>query len=229
MAKKKGAENLAMAREGTQYSDPMGRYSLSWPYGGEREVIQIPHDERDGRLERRVTEGFIEETEDAANKEMGGALANAVVLTGEAAKEHMKIPVPESGIGFKAFSIHEEATIDDVAEATEGTPQTEEEDPNADLDSRAHRADLDAIAAAEDVDISEASNKAEVIGAITAARAAKAAEAEPDEGDDDDDDADAEMTLTGDALEARLEELGIDGEGMKADEKREAIAQAEAG
>lgn len=91
--------NITLAREGTQYTDPDGQFSIGWPFGGEREVVALQGLPRS--VQRRIVEGFLEETDDEANVEPQGLGIAAEVYTGEQALEKMREPVPEEGVKFK--------------------------------------------------------------------------------------------------------------------------------
>ena len=58
--------NLAMRQPGTQFSGD--GLDLSWPIGGEREVIAVADEELTLRVRRRIAEGQIVITDDKATK-----------------------------------------------------------------------------------------------------------------------------------------------------------------
>lgn len=84
------SDNLAMRRPGTQFT--RDGVNLSWPLGGEREVIHLPMDDRPATLKRRIAEGHIVETDDAPTTHIEETPRVYKILTGDEAREHKAIP-----------------------------------------------------------------------------------------------------------------------------------------
>lgn len=80
---------IAMAREGSQYS--RNGISLSWPFGGEREVISLKEVPLD--IERAIVEGRIAKVTLPVTKRAAPE-ATQRLLTGDEARAHKAIPAP---------------------------------------------------------------------------------------------------------------------------------------
>lgn len=82
--------NLAMRQPGTQFSGD--GLSLSWPLGGEREVVAVPDDMMSLRIRRRVAEGQISIVDDAPTQKADADAREYRLLTGEEARAHFDEP-----------------------------------------------------------------------------------------------------------------------------------------
>ncbi len=87
----KVSDNIAMAREGTQFT--ADGISISWPWNGVRQVMRIPAPDRPLSFRRRVAEGHIVETDlPATDVYEPGKISDYRLLTGEEARRHKAIP-----------------------------------------------------------------------------------------------------------------------------------------
>lgn len=82
--------NLAMRQPGTQFS--ADGLDLSWPIGGEREVVAWPDENMTLRIRRRIAEGQISITDDAPTKSVANTAREYRLLTGEEARKHFLEP-----------------------------------------------------------------------------------------------------------------------------------------
>jgi hypothetical protein len=112
-----------MARQGTQFTDPNTGISLSWPWNGEREVIELEEPSR--QFQRRITEGYIVVTEDEPTKEARTREEQVNLLTGEAAARRMA-EKPTGRIQFRAASDANRVPKENDVERVEGARRPEE-------------------------------------------------------------------------------------------------------
>lgn len=82
--------NLAMRQPASQFSSD--GVDLSWPLGGEREVVAVPDEKMTLRIKRRVAEGQIVIVDDKPTKSAGEGEREYRLLTGEDARKHMAEP-----------------------------------------------------------------------------------------------------------------------------------------
>ena len=82
--------NLAMRQPATQFS--ADGLELSWPLGGEREVVAWPEDKMSLRIKRRIAEGSIVIVDDKPTKSTQQNVREYRLLTGEDARKHMAEP-----------------------------------------------------------------------------------------------------------------------------------------
>lgn len=114
------SSRLTMAREGTLIvADGI---SLSWPEHGEREVIDLPAEERGPRIRRAVFEGKVIETDLPATT-TGPLMPAPRLLQGEEARRHFAEPagpivrvVVAPAIGIEDETVTEAAPVTYVAE-----------------------------------------------------------------------------------------------------------------
>lgn len=82
-------KRYAMAKEGNTF---LGEgINLSWPYNGEREVVELEEKSLPGRFRQRVANGVIEEVIEEITKPSVEPTPYRL-LTREEAKAHMAIP-----------------------------------------------------------------------------------------------------------------------------------------
>jgi hypothetical protein len=81
------SDNLAMAKEGSQYTDLATGFSLSWPMGGLREVVTLPEEERSVNVRRRIVEQQIVEVDLPATATAEDTTHPYRLLTGEEARK----------------------------------------------------------------------------------------------------------------------------------------------
>lgn len=82
--------NLAMRQPGSQFSGD--GIDLSWPIGGEREVLAVPDEDMTLRIRRRIAEGQIVITDDKPTKSADTDAREYKLLTGEEARKRMAEP-----------------------------------------------------------------------------------------------------------------------------------------
>lgn len=82
--------NLAMRQPGTQFSGD--GIDLSWPIGGEREVVKVADEDVSIRIRRRIAEGQIVITDDKPTKQADSDARVYKLLTGEEARARMAEP-----------------------------------------------------------------------------------------------------------------------------------------
>jgi hypothetical protein len=126
-------KNLAMAREGSQVS--MDGVDLSWPLGGERQVIKQPEN-LSYRLRERILAGTIVETDDAVTKPAPGLdEGQRRLMTGDEAREYREIPAgPVTRLQFvrekgEAVQVPVMRAIDPSTPAPDDSPADTEEQP----------------------------------------------------------------------------------------------------
>lgn len=83
-------ENLAMRRPGTQFS--ADGLALSWPLGGERDVVHFPPEKRSERILQRIARGSIEEVDDQPTTPAETDDRVYRLLTGDEARRHKAEP-----------------------------------------------------------------------------------------------------------------------------------------
>jgi len=154
------SNRLAMAREGSQYTDSVNGFSLSWPHGGIREVVELSPDKRPQSVRLRIANGSIVET-DLAVTGAAEPVAEYRLLTGEEARRHKAVPagrvVPHAEYeryGEVAIAFHteqgaivEEQRVTAAAEADAAAAAIEAE-AQAKVDAQA-ALDAEALAVAE--------------------------------------------------------------------------------
>lgn len=82
--------NLAMRQPATQFS--ADGLDLSWPLGGDREVVAWPDEKMSLRIKRRIAEGSIVIVDDKPTKTIEQNTREYRLLTGEEARERMAEP-----------------------------------------------------------------------------------------------------------------------------------------
>lgn len=82
--------NLAMRLPATQFS--RDGLDLSWPLGGEREVVAVPEEKMTLGIRRRIAEGSIVIVDDAPTKSAEGDARVYRLLTGKEARDHFNEP-----------------------------------------------------------------------------------------------------------------------------------------
>jgi hypothetical protein len=82
--------NIAMRRPGTQFSGD--GLSLSWPLGGERQVVSFPPEKRTPRIIQRIAQGQIIEVNDEPTDVAGDEARSYRLLTGDEARAHKAEP-----------------------------------------------------------------------------------------------------------------------------------------
>lgn len=101
--------NLAMRLPGTMFSGD--GLDVSWPLGGEREVVAKTEEEMTLRIRQRIAEGNIVIVDDAPTKGPDNQSREYRLLTGDEAREHMAEPA-----GPVTRVVYHPATPDDEKE-----------------------------------------------------------------------------------------------------------------
>jgi hypothetical protein len=100
-------DRLAMAKQGHHYTETDTGLSFSWPWGGERDVVEIPDEKRSRRLQRRILEGTIVEVDlpvTASPDQYPGFTGGGRILTREEAKRALE-ETPEGPIKFGTVKV----------------------------------------------------------------------------------------------------------------------------
>lgn len=212
--------NLAMRSPATQFS--ADDLELSWPLGGEREVVAVPEEKLTLRIKRRIAEGHIVITDDKPTKKAAEARVYRL-LTGEEARKKMAEPA-----GPVTRVVYHPATPKDEQDY-QLEVQTAQMDSDTFLAAQEERA-----RAAEEAHAAIVERQVEAEKA--AAEAAASAEAE-DEGDDPlaesrrrTEEANAESAAAYDEafMEREKERQSLEDDEMKSSEKAAAAAAKEA-
>jgi hypothetical protein len=162
--------NLAMRQPGKQFSGD--GLNLSWPLGGEREIVEVSDEQLAAslRIRRRIAEGQIVITDEKANKVPGEGEREYRLLTGEEARKHFEEPA-----GPVTRVVYSPATPEDEREYQ---LEVQEHQPFSD---RYLNAQVEAAKAAEER--SAAITKASIQAEKDAAKEAKKAKPEDEEED----------------------------------------------
>lgn len=84
------ADNLAMAKPG--HAVTMDGLHLSWPIGGERQVVYFPPERRTRRILNRIVNGVIVETTDEPTEPVSEGVTTPQVYTGQEARDRLSQP-----------------------------------------------------------------------------------------------------------------------------------------
>lgn len=156
--------NLAMRQPGSQFTE--GVTAISWPIGGEREVVAVPDEDMTLRIRRRIAEGQIVITDDKPTTSADTDAREYKLLTGEEARKRIAEPA-----GPVTRVVYRPAVPEDDEEVTLEIPSIET-DPVIVKEQAAERE-------AEDRSAALAKEKAEAEHAAAVAKAdaeAKASE-----------------------------------------------------
>lgn len=83
-------KRYALAHEGRLYHDQ--GISISWPHGGQREVVEVGDQPPGGRFRDAVAQGYLVEVDDEPTKPSGPAETPYVLYTGEEARAKLAEP-----------------------------------------------------------------------------------------------------------------------------------------
>ena len=155
-----------MRQPATQFS--ADGLDLSWPLGGEREVVAVPEDALTLRIRLRIAEGHIVIVNDEATKKIDEGVPANRLMTGEDARKHMAEPAgPVTRIVYAPAEEDREYQIE-VQDARMDSPLYEES-----VKARAEAAE------AAHAEIGKRQAKAEKEAEKAAKEAAKDAEPDP--------------------------------------------------
>jgi hypothetical protein len=86
------ADNLAMAKPGHHFvADGL---QLSWPIGGERQVVYFPPEQRSRRIQNRIVNGAIVETNDEPTIPPPEVVEGPRLFIGDEARKRLREPAP---------------------------------------------------------------------------------------------------------------------------------------
>lgn len=158
--------NLAMRQPGSQFSGD--GIELSWPIGGEREVLAVPDEDMTLRIRQRIAEGSISITDDKPTKSAETDAREYKLFTGEEARKRMAEPAgPVTRVVYRPSTPEDEKDFNPIVQTVV--------DPTT---ARAELAESERVAAEESaaVKAQEEAERAAAEARAAEAKAAKAAE-----------------------------------------------------
>lgn len=117
--------NLAMRQPGSQFSKD--GLDLSWPLGGEREIVDWPEEKMTLEIRRRIAEGNIVITNEKANTVPGEGERVYRLLTGDEARKHFDEPAgPVTRVVYHPATPEDERDYQLEVQSVQGTSERAE-------------------------------------------------------------------------------------------------------